>query len=46
MGDVGTSKVFENERIIVWEFVLEPGSAICSLTGGMAVHELNTCVTP
>jgi len=25
MGDVGTSKVFENDRIIVWEFVLEPG---------------------
>jgi hypothetical protein len=25
MAEVGTSKVFENEKIIVWEFVLEPG---------------------
>lgn len=25
MGNVGTSKIFENDRIIVWEFVLEPG---------------------
>lgn len=25
IGEVGTTKVFENEKIIVWEFVLEPG---------------------
>ncbi len=25
MGEVGTTKVFENDKIIVWEFVLEPG---------------------
>ncbi len=25
MGDVGTKKVFENDRIIVWEMLLEPG---------------------
>lgn len=24
-GQVGTTKVFENDKIIVWEFVLEPG---------------------
>lgn len=25
MAGVGTTKVFENDKIIVWEFVLEPG---------------------
>ena len=25
MGEVGTTKVYENEKIIVWEFTLEPG---------------------
>ena len=25
MGNVGTTKVFENDKIIVWEFTLEPG---------------------
>ncbi len=25
MGEVGTTKVFENDKIIVWEFTLEPG---------------------
>jgi hypothetical protein len=25
MGDVGSTKIFENDRIAVWEFVLEPG---------------------
>jgi len=25
MGEVGTTKVFEDDRIILWEFVLEPG---------------------
>lgn len=25
MGEVGTTKVFENDKVIVWEFVLEPG---------------------
>ena len=25
MGQVGTSKVFENDRIMIWELVLEPG---------------------
>jgi len=24
-GEVGTTRVFENDKIIVWEFVLEPG---------------------
>jgi len=26
IGNVGTTKVFENDKIIVWEFVLEPGA--------------------
>ncbi|MEQ8493970.1 MAG: hypothetical protein RLW42_07100 [Gammaproteobacteria bacterium] len=26
IGTVGTTKVFENDKIIVWEFVLEPGA--------------------
>ncbi len=25
MGEVGTKKLFEDERIVVWEFALEPG---------------------
>ncbi len=25
MGEVGTTKVFESDKIIVWEFTLEPG---------------------
>jgi mannose-6-phosphate isomerase-like protein (cupin superfamily) len=25
MGDVGTTKIFEDDRIILWEFVVEPG---------------------
>ena len=25
MSDVGTTKVFENDKIIIWEFILEPG---------------------
>jgi len=25
MGNVGTTKIFENEKIIVWEFSLKPG---------------------
>ena len=25
MGDVGTTKLFENDKVIVWEFTLEPG---------------------
>lgn len=25
MGQVGTTKVFENDNIILWEFTLEPG---------------------
>ena len=25
MGNVGTTKVYENEKIIVWEFTLKPG---------------------
>lgn len=25
MGDVGTSKIFENDSIIIWELLLEPG---------------------
>lgn len=27
MADVGSRKIFENDRIIVWEFVLEPGES-------------------
>ncbi|MEX2482047.1 MAG: hypothetical protein WD928_14415 [Gammaproteobacteria bacterium] len=26
MAGVGTTKVFENDKIIVWEFVLDPGA--------------------
>ena len=26
MGEVGTAKIFENDKVILWEFVLEPGS--------------------
>ena len=26
-GAVGTTKIFENEKTIVWEFVLEPGAS-------------------
>ena len=25
MADVGTTKLFENEKVVVWEMVLEPG---------------------
>jgi hypothetical protein len=25
MGEVGTTKLFENEKVIIWEFILEPG---------------------
>ncbi len=25
MGNVGTTKIFENDKMIVWEFVLDPG---------------------
>ena len=28
MSEVGTKLVFENERVKVWEFTLEPGEAI------------------
>ena len=28
MTEVGTKLVFENERVKVWEFTLEPGQAI------------------
>ena len=34
MAGVGTTKVFENDKIIVWEFVLEPGA-----TTPMHTHE-------
>jgi hypothetical protein len=27
MGEVGTTKIFEDERIILWEFALDPGEA-------------------
>ena len=27
MSGVGSTKIFENERIVVWEFVLEPGES-------------------
>ena len=27
LGEVGTKKIFENESIIVWEFILEPGES-------------------
>lgn len=32
MGEVGTKLVFENERVKVWEFTLEPGEAIAAHT--------------
>ena len=32
MADVGTRLVFENERVRVWEFTLEPGESIESHT--------------
>jgi len=25
MGNVGTTKIFENDKIVIWEFTLEPG---------------------
>ncbi len=25
MSAIGTSKIFENDRVIVWDFILEPG---------------------
>jgi redox-sensitive bicupin YhaK (pirin superfamily) len=25
LGDVGSTKLFENDKVILWEFVLEPG---------------------
>jgi hypothetical protein len=25
MGDVGTTKIFEDDRVAIWEFLLEPG---------------------
>jgi hypothetical protein len=25
LGDVGSKKLFENDKVILWEFVLEPG---------------------
>lgn len=25
MGEVGTTKIFEDERVAIWEFALEPG---------------------
>lgn len=28
MGEVGTKLIFENERVKVWEFTLEPGESI------------------
>lgn len=28
MGEVGTRLVFENDRVKVWEFTLEPGQAL------------------
>lgn len=27
MGDVGTTKIFENDKMIVWEFALNPGES-------------------
>jgi hypothetical protein len=36
MAGVGTEKVFENDQVIVWNFVLEPGEET-----PMHTHELN-----
>jgi quercetin dioxygenase-like cupin family protein len=36
MADVGTKLVFENERVRVWEFTLQPGESI-----GAHHHELD-----
>ena len=27
MSDVGTARLFENDRVIVWEMLLEPGES-------------------
>lgn len=32
MGDVGTTKIFENDRVAIWEFALEPGERTPSHT--------------
>lgn len=32
MGEVGTKKLFEDDRIILWEFVVEPGERTASHT--------------
>lgn len=41
MADVGTKLLFENERVRVWEVVLEPGKAL-----GMHTHELDYLFYP
>ncbi len=41
MAGVGTFKVFENDKIIVWEFVLDPGE-----TTPMHTHELDYLFYP
>ena len=32
MGDVGTSKIFENDKVIIWEFALQPGESTATHT--------------
>jgi quercetin dioxygenase-like cupin family protein len=41
MGDVGTKLIFENERVKVWEFTLEPG---CSI--GVHTHANDYLILP
>lgn len=41
MSDVGTKLIFENDRVKVWEFTLQPGEAI-----GMHTHENDYLILP
>lgn len=36
MGDVGTTKIYENDKIVIWELALEPGERTLCHT-----HELD-----
>jgi quercetin dioxygenase-like cupin family protein len=40
-GDVGTKLIFENERVKVWDFTLQPGEAI-----GVHTHQHDYLILP
>jgi quercetin dioxygenase-like cupin family protein len=40
-GDVGTKLIFENERVKVWEFTLQPGEAV-----GEHTHQHDYLILP